>query len=255
MNLTVNARDAMPDGGEIKIRVAPETVDGERAQRFPEAVAGRFVCLSVTDTGCGMDEATLKRVFEPFFTTKDVGKGTGLGLATVYGIVKQHQGWVEVESAVGQGTTFRIFFPTVDFAADVEKKEEAMASTTRGHGEVILVVEDEPAVRSLVKNICLRCGYSVLEATSGDEALEIFQRPDSRVDLVLTDMVMPGATSGKDLADRLRAQNPDVKVIFTSGYSREADKDFLEEGVNFLHKPYHPPALREMIHKFINAQN
>jgi two-component system NtrC family sensor kinase len=255
MNLAVNARDAMPDGGEMKIAVYPEVISAERARRSHDAIAGNFICLSVSDTGCGMDELTLKRIFEPFFTTKDVGKGTGLGLSTVYGIVKQHQGWVDVESTVGVGSTFRVYFPAVDCVAEKEAKQEASNHDARGNGEVILVVEDEPAVRNLVKSICVRSGYHVLEATSGDEALEIFQRPDHRVDLVLTDMVMPGSTSGKDLADHLRVTNPGLKVIFTSGYSREADKDFLHEGVNFLHKPYHPPALREMIHKFINAQN
>jgi two-component system NtrC family sensor kinase len=255
MNLAVNARDAMPDGGEMRIAVYPEVISAERARQSHEVVAGDFICLSVSDNGCGMDQTILKRIFEPFFTTKDVGKGTGLGLSTVYGIVKQHRGWVDVESKVSVGTTFRVYLPAVDSAVEKEIKEEASSHDPRGNGEVILVVEDEPAVRNLVKSICVRSGYQVLEATSGDEALEIFQHPHNQVDLVLTDMVMPGSTSGKELADQLRVTNPDLKVIFTSGYSREADKDFLHEGVNFLHKPYHPPALREMIHKFINAQN
>jgi two-component system NtrC family sensor kinase len=255
MNLAVNARDAMPEGGDMKITIAPVEVGPERAERFHEAVPGHFVCFTVSDTGCGMEEAVLKRVFEPFFTTKDVGKGTGLGLATAYGIVKQHKGWIEVESAVGRGTTFRFFVPAVPSVASIAATEKASSSGARGNGEVILVVEDEPSVRSLVKSICLRSGYSVIEATTGDEALEIFQRAGEQVDLVLTDMVMPGATSGKELADRLRAQKPGLKVIFTSGYSREADKDFLSEGVNFLHKPYHPPTLRDMIHRFIQARN
>jgi len=249
MNLAVNARDAMPNGGELRIEVAVLEVGPERAKEFPEALPGQFVCVTTSDTGCGMDEGTLKKIFEPFFTTKEVGQGTGLGLATVYGIVKQHQGWVEVESTLGAGSVFRVFLPVAAADAKPSKNGAVTSGTARGRGEIILLVEDEPTVRHLVKRLCVRSGYCVLEAVSGDEALQVFEQAGGRVDLVLTDLVMPGELSGKDLADRLQSRNPAMKVIFTSGYSRDAERDFLQEGVNFLRKPYQPSALAEILQR------
>lgn len=250
MNLVVNARDAMPDGGAVTIGMEVVELSEQQERQDSEARGGKFTCLSVGDTGCGMDAATLKRVFEPFFTTKEVGKGTGLGLATVYGIVKQHRGWIDVESIVGKGTTFRIYFPVANETAEAPaKKTEPLPILSRRNGvETILVVEDEAAVRALARKIFQRCGYRVLEAASGDQAVELINRTQEHIDLVLTDLVMPGGISGRELGRMLQARKPRLKVLFTSGYSQDFTADsFLKEGVNFLFKPYSPPALMQMV--------
>jgi two-component system, cell cycle sensor histidine kinase and response regulator CckA len=250
MNLVVNARDAMPDGGELIIGVETVELDAGHVARNEEAQAGRFVCLSVRDSGCGMDEDIVDHIFEPFFTTKDIGKGTGLGLATAYGIVKQHQGWIEVESRKGQGTLFKVFFPAAE--AKVEAKVNITAPVvSQGHGETVLVVEDEPALRRLVRRIIQGYGYSVIEAKSGREALEVWGQESHRVDLLLTDLVMPEGISGKELARTLLADKPELKVIFMSGYDKEPTEETfpLIEGVNFLHKPYTPMALGQIVHR------
>ena len=167
------------------------------------------------------------RIFEPFFTTKEVGKGTGLGLATVYGIVKQHEGWIEVSSEVGKGSTFNVFFPASSAPVTASAPESALAAAVRGGQETILVVEDEPVLRDMAHLILQDCGYHVLEAGSGAEALRVWERNPDAIDLVLTDMVMPGGVSGRDLAVRLLANHPQLKVIFTSGYNvEEANTDF-----------------------------
>jgi CheY-like chemotaxis protein len=256
VNLAMNARDAMPDGGQVTVSVAAVDVAAERAARFPEAVPGRFACLTVADTGRGMEAATLKRLFEPFFTTKEVGKGTGLGLATVYGLVKQHEGWIEAESKPGAGTTFRAYFPIAAATASSAARVMTETSTKGGQGETVLVVEDEPALRALVKRICERAGYRVIEAETGEHAWTILGGSAERVDLLLTDLIMPGAVSGKELAMRLQQRNPRTKVIFTSGYSQETvGSEFFQEGVNFLQKPYQPPLLTRMIQGCLRPVN
>lgn len=253
LNLTVNARDAMPQGGDLTLRTAIVETDTDYAWRNPEARTGRFVCLTVTDTGCGMDTVTQSHIFEPFFTTKDVGKGTGMGLATVYGIVKQHNGWIEVSSEVGQGTTFQIFLPVT------EKSPESIIETTelrplRGGQETILMVEDEPLLRELVQCVLQEHGYRILAASSGVEALRIWNEHHGEIDLLLTDMVMPGGMTGRQLAEQLEPCDSNLKVIFTSGYSQDVvARDFtLNEGINFLPKPYHPPTLVEMVRKCLD---
>jgi len=247
MNLAVNARDAMPQGGQLTVRTAPVETDADYVWRNPEARAGRFVCLSVTDTGCGMDPLTKSRIFEPFFTTKDVGKGTGMGLATVYGIVKQHNGWVEVGSEVGHGTTFQVFLPVTEKSPEiiVEKPEPLLP----GGRERILMVEDEALLRELVESVLVERGYRVLTASSAVEALQIWNEHNAEIDLLLTDIVMPGGMTGRQLAEQLQPRDPNLKVIFTSGYSPEAVAgDFaLQEGINFLPKPYHPRTLVQMV--------
>jgi CheY-like chemotaxis protein len=247
MNLTVNARDAMPEGGQLTIRTAAVETDVDYVWRNPEARAGRFVCLTVTDTGCGMDSVTKSHIFEPFFTTKGVGKGTGMGLATVYGIVKQHNGWVEVTSEVGAGTTFQIFLPVTEKSPDiiVEKPSPPL----RGGQETVLMVEDELLLKELVQCVLEEQGYRILAASSGAEALQIWNEHNGEIDLLLTDMVMPGGMTGRQLAEQLRPRDPHLKVIFTSGYSQEVvGRDFaLQEGINFLPKPYHPPTLVHMV--------
>ena len=190
-----------------------------------------------------MDEATLKRMFEPFFTTKPSGKGTGLGLATVHGIAAQHQGWVEVESVVGEGTTFRVFLPAAE--APAPPPIEASPAKSQGGTETILLVEDDNQMRRMVRLTLARQGYVILEATNGAEAIQIWERQGSNVDLLLTDMVMPGGFSGAELAARLRQSKPELKVLISSGYAAELSQQEggLPEGISFLSKPYDPSAL------------
>jgi two-component system cell cycle sensor histidine kinase/response regulator CckA len=248
VNLAANARDAMPRGGSITITTKSVDIDASYVTRHPEAHPGSYVCLSVTDTGCGMTPETLSHIFEPFFTTKEVGKGTGLGLATVYGIVKQHEGWVEVSSDLDVGTTFRLYLP---ICAQATSASETMMEPSQALGgeETILVVEDEGSLRDLVKEILQSYGYRVLEASSGTEALQVWDQHKDEVDLLFTDMMMPEGVSGRELAQRLSADKPTLRVIFTSGYSVDVvATDFnFREGVNFLQKPYLPETLAQTI--------
>jgi CheY-like chemotaxis protein len=244
----------MPQGGQLVVSISTADVAAGRARSHPEARAGRFVCLTVSDTGTGIAPEHLPHIFEPFFTTKEVGKGTGLGLATVYGIVKQHQGWIEVTSEVGQGTTFSVFLPRSTEAVEVPAQAGA-EPPVRGGTETILVVEDEEPVRELVCNILSGHGYATLSASSGAEALEVWRGKKDRVDLVLTDVVMPHRMSGRQLADTLCAEDPRVKIIFTSGYGAEAaGKDLvLREGVNFLQKPFEARKLATAVRDCLDA--
>jgi PAS domain S-box-containing protein len=262
MNLAVNSRDAMPKGGKLIIETSAVGFDEATASHSGQIQPGKYVCLSVSDTGCGIPPEILPKIFEPFFTTKDVGKGTGLGLATAFGIVQQHQGWVNVYSEVGQGTTLRVYLPLLARISD-QKFVAPMTETARGGGETILLVEDEPRLRASVKNILSRLGYNVLEASDGANALEVWKKHRDEVrlaqkvwnqqrdgiHLLLTDMVMPGGMTGKELGERLLKENQKLKVIYASGYSAEvAGKDFpLEEGVNFLTKPFQAQKLAQAI--------
>jgi PAS domain S-box-containing protein len=252
VNLCVNARDAMPRGGAIVVHTRFIEIDDGYVQRHPEARPGNFVCLSVSDTGHGMDRATLARIFEPFFTTKEIGKGTGLGLATVYGIVKQHQGWVEVESQVGQGTTFKVFLPIATKAAPSHRDKKP--KEIPGGDETILVVEDEPALRELVQEILEKKGYRVLEAATGPQALKIWDEHKDDIDLLLTDMMMPEGVSGRDLAERVLQDRADLKIIYSSGYSLDVvgHESAYTEGTNFLQKPYDPDTLARMVRECLN---
>jgi signal transduction histidine kinase/ActR/RegA family two-component response regulator len=240
MNLAVNGRDAMSRGGALVIGLHPLNLNQAYAQSHPEAREGPFVCLRVSDNGCGMDANTLIRIFEPFFTTKEVGKGTGLGLATVYGIVKQHDGWVEVSSEVGMGTTFDIYLPASGVAVKATTAAPAPETYVQGGHETILVVEDEPVLRDMANLILQECGYDVLEAGTGREALKVWEQHQDRIVLLLTDMVMPEGMSGMDLAHRLVASKPDLKVVFTSGYNMEdLDSEIFHGGrARYLNKPY-----------------
>jgi two-component system cell cycle sensor histidine kinase/response regulator CckA len=218
VNLTVNARDAMPRGGQIVIQSSTVTLDLDAVKANSDARAGKFICLAVSDTGCGMSAQTRSHLFEPFFTTKEVGKGTGLGLATAYGIVKQHRGWIDVQTEVGVGSNFKIYFPVFDknspLVPEVQEQPPSLTGT-----ETILIAEDEPSLREMVSEaLCLQ-GYRVLTAGSGPAALEIWKREPSRIDLLLTDLVMPGGMMGTDVASELRRANPALKVIYTTGYS------------------------------------
>jgi PAS domain S-box-containing protein len=256
LNLAVNSRDAMPKGGVLEIRISLLDVDARRLAGHSKAHGGRLVCLTVTDTGCGIAPENLRRVFEPFFTTKEMGKGTGLGLATVYGIVKQHQGWIEVESEPGKGTTFRVFLPRI--AATTRASEDQPAErAVRGGTETILVVEDEAPVRKLVCNVLSRQGYRILQAESGMKALQVWRESKEQIDLLLTDLVMPDRLSGRELAEKLCAERPQLKVIYTSGYSADViAKDIvLSRGLSYLQKPYHPHKLALTVRDCLDAVN
>jgi two-component system, cell cycle sensor histidine kinase and response regulator CckA len=254
LNLAVNARDAMPGGGQLIISTSAVGVDREYVSHNPEAIAGDYVCLIVRDTGCGMDETTQNRLFEPFFTTKEVGKGTGMGLATAYGIVKQHNGWIEVDSSPGSGSTFTIFLP-VSEKSQVRKEKKQVLSQALGGKETILVVEDEEPVRRFVSDLLAEYGYNVRLASNGVEALELWKSASSEIDLLLTDVVMPQQISGLELADRMLQDKQDLKVIYTSGYSIELlDRHFgSRSDVNFLPKPYHPLKLAEAVRTCLDA--
>ena len=223
VNLVVNARDAMPKGGRLIIETSLHQIDQDYCRIHPEAQPGRFLCLGVIDTGCGMAPETVEHIFEPFFTTKEVGRGTGLGLPTVYGIVQQHQGWIQVASEFGRGSAFKIFIPVANQAV-ANFPSNSQSSLVPGGAETILLAEDEPLLRQMARNVLERYGYRILEAGSGPEALSAWKNSNSHVDLLLTDMVMPGGMTGRELALRLRDQDPSLKVLYTSGYSL----DFVE---------------------------
>lgn len=256
LNLAVNARDAMPKGGQLLIKIEVVDIDAIHVAQHHESHAGRYVCVSAIDKGCGIAPQNLRRIFEPFFTTKEVGKGTGLGLATVYGIVKQHQGWVEVESEVSKGTTFRVYLPCSTQAVGPVGATTA-EKAVRGGTETILVVEDETPVRELVCDLLAGHGYKILQAESGRKALDVWEGSKDRIDLVLTDLVMPDRMNGRELAERLWLERPDLKVIFTSGYSAEVvGKDFvMRRGLNYLQKPYPPHRLATVVRDCLDAKN
>src|SRR3989454_627396 len=218
MNLAVNARDAMPNGGRLTVETANVDLDETYMQARPLAAPGRYVMLAVTDTGTGMDAATQARIFEPFFTTKEVGKGTGLGLATVYGIVQQSGGFIWVYSEPGHGTCFKVYLPCVDEATT--KPAAVTRSAARGT-ETVLIAEDVDAVRAVTKQMLQRHGYTVLDAANGETALQVCTEYLGTIHLLLTDVVMPDG-SGSDLAQKITQHKPDTKILFMSGYTDDA---------------------------------
>ena len=254
VNLAVNARDAMPKGGELIISTFICDIDATYLQCRPQASAGQFVCLQVSDSGTGMDTQTMERIFEPFFTTKGIGKGTGLGLATVYAIVKQHHGWVEVASQMGVGTTFKVFIPAVEQASH-QTEFNSNPDVVRGGNELIMVVEDEPALRELVTKVLRTYGYQVIEATHGKDALRVWANTDVKPDLLLTDMMMPEGMTGWDLACHIRNESPDMKVVYTSGYSPEifGGEVKMDSNANFLPKPFHPRLLAKTVRQCLDS--
>jgi two-component system cell cycle sensor histidine kinase/response regulator CckA len=250
LNLVVNARDAMPRGGRLEVATA--RVDFDAKASHP-ARAGAFACLTVRDTGTGIPPEIMSRIFEPFFTTKGLGKGTGLGLATVYGVMQQHNGWVTVESTVGQGTTFRAYFPREEISLPALAAGPAASALPGGH-EGILLVEDEASVRDIAHAALTGLGYRVFTANSGLAALQVWELHRHEVELLLTDLVMPEGVTGRDLAHRLRESAPGLRIIYMSGYSYDVAGDdlLLKEGLNYLPKPFDLASLARIVRNMLD---
>jgi two-component system cell cycle sensor histidine kinase/response regulator CckA len=254
LNLAVNARDAMPDGGRLSLTTANVSLDETYVRTHPEVTVGNFVRLTVHDTGHGMDEATLARVFEPFFTTKEVGKGSGLGLATVYGIVKQSGGHIDIDSRVGQGSTFEVYLPALPASeAWAELRPSSRELLQRG-SETVLLVEDDEAVRTITTKLLQDQGFNVFAAASPDEALRAFDQANANVDLLVTDVIMPGM-NGRDLAERLIGRRPDLKVLYVSGYNEEVMARYGIQGAEttFLSKPYLSVVFIDKVRELLDA--
>ena len=253
--MAANARDAMARGGRLFISTAAVEIDLEYVDHQPQARAGKFVRLTVRDTGCGMTPEVQARVFEPFFTTKGVGQSSGLGLATVYGIVKQQEGWVEVESQAGVGTTINVFLPSAELAPS-PTTGPSLEAEVRGGNETILLVEAEPPVRELARTVLEEYGYRVVEARSAAVALSMWNEHSARVDLLLTDMVTPDGVSGWELVGELSLLKPGLRVIYTTGYGRGlAGEDVHElDETKFLQKPYAPRKLVQMVRRCLDEE-
>ncbi|MEN8151507.1 MAG: PAS domain S-box protein [Planctomycetota bacterium] len=255
MNLCVNARDAMPDHGRITIETGVVSLDASHLEEHSWAKPGRFSCLTVSDTGCGMSEEVRERIFEPFYTTKGVGEGTGLGLATVYAIVERHEGLLRVESKPGQGTTFRIFLPVRE-PAPSEAEDEDLDEIAGGGTETILIAEDDRQVRKLAAQVLSGAGYRVIEASDGDEAIRLFHRHERSIDLALLDVVMPGC-SGREVHDQIVRLRPQTSVLFSSGYSFNAlsSGQVPEDGFDVITKPYKPGALLRRVREVLESDD
>jgi nitrogen-specific signal transduction histidine kinase/CheY-like chemotaxis protein len=254
MNLAINARDAMPDGGTVTIETDNVTLDDAYAAQHVSVIPGEYVMLAVSDTGCGMDEKTQSRIFEPFFTTKPPGRGTGLGLSTVYGIVKQTGGNIWLYSEPGKGTTFKIYLPAIA-ALPEDIGKAAPAEAVRRGGGTVLVVEDDEQVRRLTHRALASQGYTVLEADRGTTALDIARRHKGHIDLLLTDVIMPD-TNGRKLAETIRAARPGLRVLYMSGYpdGAIASHGMLEPGVAYLAKPFTTDAVTRRVREVLEAR-
>jgi two-component system cell cycle sensor histidine kinase/response regulator CckA len=251
MNLCLNARDAMPSGGALTLETSLVTFDAASSRVDPKSRPGQFVCLRVSDTGCGMNADVLKHLFEPFFTTKELGQGTGLGLASVYGAVQQHQGWLNVESRPEHGTTFRVYLPRSPMPAAIVAPSGVTTVDTKGKGETLLVVEDEPALLAIATRALSRLGYRVLPAVDGRQALALWDCYSNEIDLVLTDMRMPNGVSGLALAERLWSAKSSLKIIIMSGYSSEMATSRSAGQVEFtyLAKPFELKTLADTVRR------
>ena len=257
MNLAVNARDAMPKGGELTIRTENLTLDEQSSMIISEARGGRFIRLSIADTGAGMDEETVSRIFEPFFTTKEIGKGTGLGLSVVYGIVKQHGGWINVYSEPGQGSVFNIYLPALFNESEIDRFEEMVSlQEIKGTGERILLVEDEEGVRELTARVLAENGYVVFEARDAHEAQDIFEREKGNFHLILSDVVLPGQ-SGLELADQILLNRAQIPILLVSGYpdQRSQWSTIRTRGVPFIQKPYTMSTLLQSVKELVSGKS
>jgi CheY-like chemotaxis protein len=253
INLVVNARDAMPSGGTLQIKSSLASIERDFVNQKPFAREGQYIAIGISDTGTGMSEEIRKHIFEPFYTTKPEGSGTGLGLSVVFGIIKQHDGFIDLESSVGEGTNFTIYLPfnrNKPRAVTPESQRNVM-----GGNETIFIVEDNVQVRNLARLILIGAGYEVLEAVDGIDALKQFHLRKEEIDLVVMDVVMP-RMGGKDVMERMRRDKPGIKIIFTSGYSAsEIHTNFiLEEGLEFISKPYSTDVLRTRVRAVLDGE-
>lgn len=254
VNLVLNARDAMPDGGRITVSTTNVSLDAHVMETHPTSASGPYVLLAVSDTGCGMSAETQAHMFEPFFTTKAAGQGTGLGLSTAYGIVTQSGGNIWAESAPDQGTTVNVYFPCAEQAAPAEPNEPVVLHDDAGH-ETILLTEDDTLVRSTIAAMLRRAGYRVIEAGNGSEALHICEQPGTDIVLFVIDVVMP-RMNGRELADRLRIIRPDLQVLFISGYNKNVvvHDGVVDIGINFLQKPLTAERLLPTVREILNRR-
>jgi PAS domain S-box-containing protein len=255
MNLAINSRDAMPQGGKLVIEISSVEIDELAAAQSLRSRPGSFACLSVSDSGCGISAEVLPRIFEPFFTTKSVGKGTGLGLATVFGIVTQHRGWIDVYSEANGGTTFRVFFPRHAASNHHPAITPAHVTAIRGGEETILLVEDDTALRAAFKKALIQLGYRVMDVDNAPAALELWHQHHKVIRLLLTDLIMPGGISGKEFAQKVLAQDPKLKVIYMSGYCPDITVSDLKlgQGICFLAKPFDTFTLAQTIRLTLDA--
>ncbi len=247
LNLAVNARDAMPQGGVLHLETANVNLDEVYAREHPPVQPGKYVMLAVSDTGTGIDRSILGRIFDPFFTTKEIGKGTGLGLSIVYGIVKQSGGYIWVYSEPGHGTTFKLYFPATTSTVDIPSPQNELSA--RPSGQIVLVVEDDSAIRCNICDCLRQLGYTVYDAESGGAAVRVCEELNGKIDLVLTDLVMVGK-SGHELASDLAAHYPDIRVLFMSGYTEDSAtrREILLKGSSFLQKPFSVADLSGAVH-------
>ncbi len=254
MNLVVNARDAMPNGGSISITTGNKTITSNDVAGIPNSREGTFICLSIEDNGTGIDEKSLEKIFEPFYSTKGSGKGTGLGLSVVYGIIAQHEGWINIKSTPGKGTTFHVYLPSVLREAEFEPKEQTRPKHSKGNEERILLVEDQKEIIRFATKALTGNGYQVFQARDGNEAKKIFQEENGRFDLIFSDVVLPD-TSGTQLVDYFNSLKPDIPALLSSGYTDEMSQweAIRDRGIPFLEKPYSLQTLLDTISEVLNT--
>ena len=254
MNFATNARDAMPGGGVLTITTESVELKREFFSAHGPEKPGKYALISISDTGLGMDKKTRERIFDPFFTTKEVGRGTGLGLSMIYGIIKQHEGYIDVSSKPGKGTTFRVYLPLTESEVDKKKKLESL-SRLEGGEETVLIAEDDDSVRTLSKEVLEQSGYKVIEAIDGEDAVGKFDENKEKIQLVLLDVIMP-KKNGKEAYEEIRKIRPDIKTVFISGYSSDIlhDYDIMEEGINFIAKPVSPEVLLRKVREVLDKK-